>query len=83
MRKGIHPELNYVVFVDASTGDEIITRAALTSRDTRDIDGVEHYVIRRDITAYSHPFFTGQQRHVDTEGRIDRFKRKYAKAANA
>jgi large subunit ribosomal protein L31 len=41
------------------------------------INGVEHYVVSMDITAYTHPFFTGKQKLVDTEGLIDRFKKKY------
>lgn len=78
MKQGIHPEYHPVVFVDVSTGDEIITKSTATSNDKREIDGVEHYVIRCDITSFTHPFFTGKQKLVDTEGRIDRFRRKYA-----
>ena len=78
MKQGIHPEYHPVVFVDVSTGDEIITKSTATSNDKRDIDGVEHYVIRCDITSFTHPFFTGKQKLMDTEGRIDRFRRKYA-----
>jgi len=78
MKEGIHPEYHPVVFVDVSTGEEIITKSTATSKDKREIDGVEHHVIRCDITSYTHPFFTGKQKLVDTEGRIDRFRRKYA-----
>lgn len=80
MKEGIHPEYNPVVFVDASTGDEIVTRAAMRGRETRTIDGVEHFVIPRDITSFSHPFYTGKQKLVDREGRVERFRRRYAKA---
>ena len=78
MKSGIHPEYHPVVFVDVSTGDEIVTRSTLTSGDTRDIDGVSHYVINCDITSFTHPFYTGKQKLLDSEGRIDRFRRKYA-----
>ena len=75
MKPDIHPEYHPVVFVD---GDhEIITRSTATSRKTREIDGVEHYVINVDISAFSHPFYTGKQKLVDTEGRVDRFKKRY------
>jgi large subunit ribosomal protein L31 len=79
----IHPEYNPVIFVDVSTGDEIVTRSTATSTETRDIDGVEHYIIKCDITAFTHPFFTGKQKLVDTEGRIDRFRKKYGSLMDA
>ena len=83
MKPEIHPEYNPVVFVDVSTGDEIVTRSTATSSETRDIDGVEHYIIKCDITAFTHPFFTGKQKLVDTEGRIDRFRKKYGSLMDA
>jgi len=79
VKSDIHPEYNPVIFVDASTGDEVITKSTLKSSDTREIDGVKHYVISSDITSFSHPFFTGKQKLVDTEGRIDRFRKKYGR----
>lgn len=78
MKEGIHPEYNPVIFIDASTGDEIMTRSTLTSKETREVDGVTYYVLSMDITSYSHPFYTGKQKLVDSEGRIERFNRKYA-----
>ena len=81
MKAGIHPKYHPVVFVDASTNDEIISRSTVKSSETREIDGVSHYVISCDITAFTHPFFTGKQKLVDTEGRIDRFRKKYGKAS--
>jgi large subunit ribosomal protein L31 len=77
MKEGIHPKYHPVVFVDAGSGDEVISRSTVTSNEKRMINGVEHYVVSMDITAYTHPFFTGKQKLVDTEGRIDRFKKKY------
>lgn len=75
MKDGIHPQYNNVVFVDGE--HEIVTRSVLKSNQTRDIDGVEHYVIPIDISAFTHPFFTGKQKIVDTEGRVDRFLKRY------
>ena len=83
MKPEIHPEYNPVIFVDVSTGDEIVTRSTATSTETRDIDGVEHYIIKCDITAFTHPFFTGKQKLVDTEGRIDRFRKNYGSLMDA
>jgi large subunit ribosomal protein L31 len=50
----------------------------MTSEERRTLDdGVEAYVVRLDVTADSHPFFTGEQRMVDTAGRVERFRRRY------
>ena len=78
MKEGIHPDYHPVVFIDVSTGDEIQTRSTMTSDKTRDIDGVSHYVVNCVITSFTHPFYTGKQKLLDAEGRIDRFRKKYA-----
>ena len=78
MKKGVHPEYHKVLFVDASTGDEWTSYSTLRSTEMREVGGQEVPVIRLDISSASHPFWTGQARSVDTEGRIDRFKRRYA-----
>jgi large subunit ribosomal protein L31 len=77
MKDGIHPKYHPVVFVDTGAGAEFVTRSTMTSRETREIDGVEHFVIRLDVSSASHPFFTGKQRFVDAAGRIDKFRSKY------
>jgi large subunit ribosomal protein L31 len=77
VKSDIHPEYHPVIFRDVSTGDEIISRSTMTSGETRDVDGVSHYVVSCDITSFTHPFFTGKQKLMDTEGRIDRFRKKY------
>ena len=79
MKKDIHPESHPVVFVDTSCGAEFITTSTLTSEDTRDIDGVPHFVIKVEVSSASHPFFTGKMKLVDTAGRVDKFKNKYKK----
>jgi large subunit ribosomal protein L31 len=74
----IHPEYHPVIFVDVSSGFEFMTRSTMTSEERRTLDdGVEAYVVRLDVTADSHPFFTGEQRMVDTAGRVERFRRRY------
>jgi large subunit ribosomal protein L31 len=80
MKKDIHPQLHPVVFVDMSDGTEFQTMATMTSEETKKIDGVEHYVIKVDISSASHPFYTGKQKLVDTAGRVEKFKAKMAKA---
>ncbi len=77
MKKDLHPKYHPVVFVDMTTGTRFATRSTTTSDKTEEIDGVEHYVISAGITSDSHPFFTGQKQFVDTEGRIDKFQKRF------
>ncbi len=79
MKEGIHPDYHKVLFVDNATGKEWLSRSTLTSEQKRTIDGEEVPVIRLEISAESHPYWTGQQRSVDTEGRVDRFNKRYGK----
>ena len=78
MKKDIHPAYYPVVFVDTNASTEFATRSTKRSNETRVIDGVEHYVLRVEISAASHPFYTGKQKFVDTAGRIEKFQKKYA-----
>ena len=57
--------------------EEICTFSTATSEKVRKIDGVDHFEIRVEISSASHPFWTGQQKLVDSEGRVERFRRKY------
>ncbi len=77
MKQEIHPTLNPVIFVDGQ--HEIVTRSTMKSGETRAVNGVDHFVVHIDISSYTHPFYTGKQRLVDTAGRIERFKARYAK----
>ena len=77
MKKETHPEYHPVIFVDPSVGAEFVTRSTMTSKETRDVDGVKHFVVRMEISSASHPFYTGKTRLVDTAGRVERFRSKY------
>ena len=79
MRKGIHPDYHKVLFVDSATGEEWVTRSTLGSSETRQVDGEEIPVVRLEISSASHPFWTGKLREVDSDGKIDRFRRRYGK----
>jgi large subunit ribosomal protein L31 len=68
MKADIHPEYHDVIFHDSATGNE------WTSRE---IDGVEVPVVRLEISAESHPFWTGKTRELDADGKIDRFRKRY------
>jgi len=77
VKEGIHPDYHPVLFVDAATGQEWMSRSTLTAKETREVDGVEVPVVRMDISSASHPFWTGTARELDADGKIDRFRRRY------
>jgi large subunit ribosomal protein L31 len=79
MRKGIHPEYHKVLFVDTATGKEWVSRSTATSSETREVDGERMPVLKLEVSAYSHPFWTGQMRQMDADGKIDRFRRRYSR----
>jgi len=76
MKTDIHPKLNKVIFVDSVTGDEFVSTSTLTSKETREIDGETYQVVTLEVTSKSHPFYTGKQTLVDTQGRVDKFRKK-------
>jgi large subunit ribosomal protein L31 len=78
MKAGVHPDYHKVLFIDSSSGEEWVSFSTMTSNDKREVEGLEMPVIRLDVSAYSHPFWTGHARELDAEGRIDRFRRRYA-----
>jgi large subunit ribosomal protein L31 len=78
VKKDIHPAYHRVVYHDASAGIEFVGRSTQKSAEVRAIDGVDHYVIRLEISSASHPFYTGKQKFVDTAGRIEKFQKKFA-----
>ena len=78
MKKDIHPNYRLVVFQDNSANFSFLTRSTVRTRDTiKWEDGKEYPLYKLDISSASHPFYTGQQRLVDTEGRVERFMKKY------
>lgn len=77
MKQGIHPEYHRVLFVDTATGDEWLSRSTLTSNEKREVDGEQVPVVKLDISSASHPFWTGKLRELDSDGKIDRFRRRY------
>ena len=77
MKADIHPEYRKVVYVDNATGDEWVSRSTMKSKETKEVDGEELPLIRLEISSSSHPFWTGKMRELDTDGKIDRFRRRY------
>ncbi len=79
MKPGIHPNYRKVIFIDTATGNEWESRSTLSSSETREVDGEEVPVVRLEISSYSHPFWTGKMRELDSDGKIDRFRRRYGR----
>ena len=81
MKEGIHPtEYRMVVFKDISCDKSFLTRSAAKSKEmVKWEDGQEYPLVKVEISSESHPFFTGKMKFVDSAGRIDKFKKKYAK----
>ncbi len=79
MREGIHPEYRTVVFRDAASGALYRTRSTVTTTETIEYDGERLPLVSVDISAASHPFWTGNQRVLDTAGRVERFHQRYAR----
>jgi large subunit ribosomal protein L31 len=81
MKKEIHPE-NYrlVIFKDMSMDYSFLCKSTAESKETEKWeDGNEYPLIKLEISHKSHPFYTGKMKLVDTAGRIDKFKNRYAK----
>ncbi|MBF6355511.1 type B 50S ribosomal protein L31 [Nocardia higoensis] len=84
MKTGIHPEYRPVVFEDSSTGKRFLTRSTATAQRTVTwTDGNTYPLIVVDVTSDSHPFWTGSQRLLDTQGRVEKFERKYGRRVRA
>lgn len=84
MKKTIHPD-NYrlVVFQDLNNGDTFMIRSTVAAEDKITVDGTEYPLVKVHISRTSHPFFTGEERIVDIEGRVDKFKARAAAGAAA
>jgi large subunit ribosomal protein L31 len=83
MKKDIHPAYSPVVFRDRSADLLLLTRSTMAGRatETVEIDGAVYPVVDVDVSSSSHPFWTGRGRVLDSEGRVDRFRRRYGSGA--
>jgi large subunit ribosomal protein L31 len=80
MKAGIHPEYREVVFQDVSSDFAILTRSTMGSNETiKWEDGKEYPLVKVEVSSASHPFYTGKHKVLDSGGRVDRFKKRYAK----
>ncbi len=80
MKSEGHPKLNPVCFLDVASGKKFLTKSTMKSPRTEMIDGVEYFVVVRDVTMDSHPAYTGEKRLVDTAGRVEKFTTKFKRS---
>ena len=79
MKADIHPNYREVVFQDMTSDFKFLTRSTLSSKETTKWkDGNEYPLVKVDISSASHPFYTGQNKIMDTSGRVDKFRKRYA-----
>jgi large subunit ribosomal protein L31 len=75
MKKDLHPDTyRPVVFQDLNDNTTFLTKSTVATEETITLDGTEYPLVKVHISSSSHPFFTGQEKLVDIEGRVDKFK---------
>lgn len=79
MKKEIHPEYREVLFHDISADFKVVTKSTIAAKDTIEHEGKTLPYVKIDISSASHPFYTGTQKILDTEGRVDKFRKKYGR----
>lgn len=84
MKKDLHPKAyRAVVFQDLNNNTTYLTRSTVATDETIKLDGVEYPLVKVHISGSSHPFYTGEEKIIDIEGRVDRFKAHAQAAADA
>jgi large subunit ribosomal protein L31 len=77
MKEKIHPPYQEVLFVDSSTGTKFLVGSTLQPKEKEIFEGKEYPVVKVPVSSASHPFFTKANQFIDSEGRVDKFKKKY------
>lgn len=77
MKKDIHPNYREVLFHDISCDFKVLTKSTVATTETIEHEGKTVDYFKTDISSASHPFYTGTQRVLDTEGRVDKFNKKF------
>jgi len=77
MKENIHPDYREVVFLDMSNDAKFIIRSTIQTKEKITLDGKEYPVVKLEVTADSHPFYTGKHKIVDTAGRVEKFRQKF------
>lgn len=77
MKEGSHPNYREVVFQDMSSDFKFITRSTIQTKEMITLDGKEYPLAKIEVSSESHPFYTGQQKVLDTAGRVEKFRNKF------
>lgn len=80
MKKDTHPAYEDVLFIDTSNGHKFVIGSSVKCQERQEHEGKEYPVCYVTISSASHPFFTGSQQFIDSEGRVDKFMKRYAAA---
>jgi large subunit ribosomal protein L31 len=85
MKKDIHPkEYRPVIFVDNSSGAQFLISSTIKSKETaKYADGKEYPAVHVEISSASHPFYTNQEKTLDSAGRVEKFKTRQAKQSKS
>jgi len=84
LKPEIHPEYREIVFQDTSSDLKFLTRSTIRSNETIEWeDGKTYPLAKVEISSESHPFYTGKQILVDSGGRVERFRKRYARTGNS
>jgi large subunit ribosomal protein L31 len=79
MKKEIHPTYQKVLFVDSASGHRFVCGTTLQPDAKESFEGAEYPVSYLSISSSSHPFFTGSKQLVDSEGRVEKFKKRFGR----
>ncbi len=83
MKKDTHPNnFRDVLFYDNSSDTQILIGSTVATTETGTYNGKEYPLYRVEISSASHPFYTGNEKVIDTAGRVDRFKKRAAAASS-
>ena len=81
MKEHIHPGYSETVFMDIQTGKKFLIRSTVNTRNTIIIDKKTYTLYKCDVTSDSHPFYTGSQTRITETGRVEKFRKRFAKTA--
>lgn len=79
MKQDIHPDYREVVFHDMSCDFKFVTRSTVNARETIEFEGKTYPLVKLETSSESHPFYTGNQKIMDTAGRVEKFRNKYSR----
>tara|TARA_B100000427_G_scaffold188841_1_gene156935 strand:+ start:28 stop:432 length:405 start_codon:yes stop_codon:yes gene_type:complete len=83
MKKDVHPEYREVLFHDTSIDKYFVVPSSLVTDETKEWEGKTYPYFPLEVSADSHPFYTGKQNLVDTAGRVDKFRKRFGNKKKA